>query len=131
MLIAFPLGLFLAATAFDIVTLMTGSTVSRVVAFYMLVAGVIGGLAAAVPGFVDYLSLRGPAARIATWHMALNLAVMAFFIASLVLRTRWGEQWVPPGSSLPQALTILGSLVLVTIPLCVVLRPAVSALARA
>ena len=45
--------------------------------------------------------------------MALNLIVMAFFIVSLLLRTRWGEQWVPAGSSLPQALSIVGSLVLI------------------
>ena len=113
MLVVFPLGLFFTATVFDIVTLMTGSSVSRTVAFYMILAGIIGGLAAAVPGFVDYLSLRGPAAVTATWHMALNLIVMAFFIVSLLLRTRWGEQWVPAGSSLPQALSIVGSLVLI------------------
>ena len=107
MLVVFPLGLFFTATVFDIVTLMTGSSVSRTVAFYMILAGIIGGLAAAVPGFVDYLSLRGPAAVTATWHMALNLIVMAFFIVSLLLRTRWGEQWVPAGSSLPAANSIL------------------------
>jgi uncharacterized membrane protein len=74
---------------------------------------VIGGLLAAVPGFVDYLSLRAPAARTATWHMALNLVVVALFVASLLLRTRWGAQWVPAGSSLPQALSIVGSLELI------------------
>jgi uncharacterized membrane protein len=113
MLVVFPLGLFLTATVFDIVTLMSGSSVSRMVAFYTILAGVIGGLLAAVPGFVDYLSLRAPAARTATWHMALNLVVVALFVASLLLRTRWGAQWVPAGSSLPQALSIVGSLVLI------------------
>ena len=49
MLVVFPLGLFFTATVFDIVTLMTGSSVSRTVAFYMILAGIIGGLAAAVP----------------------------------------------------------------------------------
>jgi uncharacterized membrane protein len=38
MLVVFPLGLFLTATVFDIVTLMSGSSVSRMVAFYTILA---------------------------------------------------------------------------------------------
>ena len=113
MLIVFPLGLFLTATIFDIVTLVSGGTALRLAAYYMIGAGVIGGLVAAVPGFIDYFSLRGAAARTATWHMVTNLVVMAFFIASGLLRTRWGQQWVPAGSTLPAALSIVGSVLLI------------------
>src|SRR5262250_1572888 len=86
-LIVFPLGLFLTATLFDIVTLVEGGTALRLTAYYMIVAGVI-----------DYFYLRGAAGRTATWHMVTNLVVMAFFIASALLRTRWGQQWIPAGS---------------------------------
>jgi len=112
-LIVFPLGLFLTATLFDIVTLVEGGTALRLTAYYMIVAGVIGGLVAAVPGFIDYFYLRGAAGRTATWHMVTNLVVMAFFIASALLRTRWGQQWIPAGSTLPAALSIVGSILLI------------------
>jgi uncharacterized membrane protein len=112
MLIAFPLGLFITGTVFDILTLITGSDLWRVLAFYTIAAGIIGGLAATVPGFIDYLSLSGRARWVATWHMAFNLAVMVLFGASFILRTTWGSQWVPAGSSLPQALTIIGAALL-------------------
>jgi uncharacterized membrane protein len=113
MLIVFPLGLWLTAVAFDIATLVTGGPTPRLVAFYLIGAGLVGALLAAVPGFVDYFSLQGRAGRLATWHMGLNLAAVAVFLASLLLRTRWGESWVPSGSSLPQALSIFGAVVLI------------------
>lgn len=34
------------------------------------------------------------------------------FAVSLALRTPWGTPWVPAGSSLPQALTIVGAVLL-------------------
>lgn len=113
MLVVFPLGLLLTGVVFDIASLMTGGPTPRLVAFYLIAAGIVGALPAAVPGFIDYLTLRGEAARVATWHLVLNLAVVAIFLTSLLLRTRWGEAWVPVGSRLPQALSIVGALVLI------------------
>ncbi len=54
----------------------------RVVAFYNIGAGIVGAFAAAVPGFIDYLTLKGRAARVGTWHMSLNLAALALFTVS-------------------------------------------------
>jgi len=112
MLVVFPLGLLFTAVVFDVLTLLTGSQLWRTLAFYDIAAGLIGALIAAVPGFVDYLSLRGQARTLATWHMALNLTTVALFAVSWALRTQWGSQWIPPGSSLPQGLTIVGAVVL-------------------
>jgi uncharacterized membrane protein len=112
MLVALPLGLFVAAVVCDILTLATGQSLWRTLAFYSIAGGLIGGLLAAVPGFIDYLTVRGPAWRIATWHMALNVVTLVIFAASLLLRTEWGTQWVPAGSSLPQALSIVAAVVL-------------------
>jgi uncharacterized membrane protein len=77
-----------------------------------MAAGILGGLLAAVPGFIDYLSIHGPTRRIATWHMVLNVVTLAVFTASLLLRTAWGTQWVPAGSSLPQAISLVAAVIL-------------------
>lgn len=109
MLVVFPLGLLFTAVVFDVLTRLTGAEIWRTLAFYDIAAGVIGGLIAAGPGLIDYFTLVGRARTLGTWHMVINVATILIFAVSLVLRTQWGAQWVPAGSSLPQALTIVGA----------------------
>jgi uncharacterized membrane protein len=103
MLVVIPLGLWVAALAFDIAATVTADAMWRTLAFWNIVAGIIGALVAAVPGFVDYLTLQGRIARIATWHMVLNLAAVALFAVNAFVHRRVGiESW------LPLALSIVG-----------------------
>jgi uncharacterized membrane protein len=103
MLVVLPLGLWIAALAFDIVYAITGTPVWRTLAFWNIAAGIIGALLAAVPGFVDYLDLDGRARRIATYHMILNLAAVALFAVNWYVRTR-----VPADSPWPLMLSVIG-----------------------
>ena len=103
MLVVLPLGLWIAALAFDIVHSVTGNPLWRTLAFWNIAAGIIGALLAAIPGFVDYLDMEGRARRIATYHMVLNLAAVALFAVNWYLRTR-----VPPESLWPLTLSIVG-----------------------
>ena len=57
MLIVFPLGLLATAVVFDVISLVTGTPVWARTAFYMIGAGVVTGLAAAIPGTVDWLAI--------------------------------------------------------------------------
>lgn len=88
MLIVFPLGLLSTAVIFDIVYLVSDNAQWTVVAYYMIGAGLIGGLAAAVFGWLDWFAIpRGTRAkRIGLWHGAGNVAVLALFILSWMLR---------------------------------------------
>ena len=112
MLVVFPVGLFVAALVFDILAQATGNPVWRTVSFYDIAAGIVGGLLAAVPGFVDYFSLKSSARRTATWHMILNLVVVSLFVVNWLLRTRWGARWIPPGSNIPLIFTAVGVVIL-------------------
>ena len=88
MLIAFPIALWVFSLACDLFY-HAGShdPFWKGVAFYSIAGGVIGALLAAVPGFIDYLSLtNGKAKKIATTHMVLNLIVTALFIFNLGIR---------------------------------------------
>jgi uncharacterized membrane protein len=110
MLVAVPIGLWLAALVFDIVGAFTGNAMWRTVAFWNIVGGIVGALAAAIPGFVDYLAMQGPVRRIATWHMAFNLGAVALFALNAVVRTRVGlESWWPLALSVAGMVLVLVS----------------------
>lgn len=88
MLIVFPLGLLATAVVFDLVYFGTEDPIHAIVAFWMLVAGVIGALLAAPFGFIDWLAIprNTRARRIGALHGGGNLVVSVLFLASLLLR---------------------------------------------
>ena len=88
MLIVFPLGLLATAVVFDVIYLVTNTPTWTVAAFYMIGAGVIIGLAAAIPGAVDWLAIpRGTRAkRIGLIHGVGNVIVVTLFALSWYLR---------------------------------------------
>jgi uncharacterized membrane protein len=88
MLIVFPLGLFTVSVVFDVIRLAGGGGDWGEAAFYDIAAGVIGGLLAAVFGFVDWLSVPGGtrAKAVGLWHGAGNVLVVVLFIASWLIR---------------------------------------------
>jgi len=88
MLIVFPLGLLATALAFDIVGLSTGDTSWYGISYWMIAAGIIGGLLAAVFGLIDWVGIpAGARAKaIGLWHGAANVVVVLLFIVSWFLR---------------------------------------------
>jgi uncharacterized membrane protein len=88
MLIVFPLGLLATAVIFDIVGLVRGSTSLFMASYWMIAAGVIGGLLSAVFGLIDWLAIpSGTRAKaIGFWHGAGNVLVVALFAISWLLR---------------------------------------------
>jgi uncharacterized membrane protein len=88
MLVVFPIGLWVFSFICDIIALNSDNAQFwNDVAFYTMAGGVVGALAAAVPGFIDFLGLRrGRVRKIATTHMVLNLAVVVLYVFNLGLR---------------------------------------------
>jgi uncharacterized membrane protein len=88
MLIVFPLGLLATAVIFDVIALATGNGAWSGMAYYLIAAGVIGGLVAAVFGLIDWLAIpSGTRAKaIGLWHGVGNVVVVALFAASWFLR---------------------------------------------
>src|SRR3954465_8922519 len=88
MLIVFPLGLLATAVVFDIVALSTGDTSWFGISFWMIAAGIIGGLLAAVFGLVDWWAIpAGTRAKaIGLWHGGGNVVVVVLFAVSWLLR---------------------------------------------
>ena len=88
MLIVFPLGLLATAVVFDIIYLVSDNSEWTLVAYYMIGAGIIGGLVAAVAGWLDWFNIPSGtrARRIGLWHGVGNVIVVGLFIVSWVLR---------------------------------------------
>lgn len=87
-LIVFPLGLLATAVIFDAIRLVTGDPKWSDVAYYMIGAGVIGGVVAAVAGFIDWWAIpKGTRARsVGLWHGVGNDLVLLLFAVSWWLR---------------------------------------------
>src|SRR5512141_1452035 len=88
MLIVFPLGLLATAVIFDILYLILRTPVLPSVSFYMIAAGIVGGLLAAVFGFLDWLGVPSGsrAKRIGAWHGIGNFTIVVLFAISWLLR---------------------------------------------
>ena len=108
MLVAFPIGLWVFALVCDIVRLFGGAPVWSSVALYAIGGGIAGALLAAIPGFIDYLSIdEAEMKRIATTHLLLGLGSVLIFGLNLWLRFRLEE-----GSKIPFLLSLLGVIVI-------------------
>jgi uncharacterized membrane protein len=116
MLIPFPLALWFFSLIADVIYLWRGNPVWRDwIAFYALLGGIIGGVLAAVPGFVDWLSLKDrEVVRIANWHARLNVIALLIFVASFYLRTTSGARLVGGSYTIPVLLSVVG-VILITI----------------
>ncbi len=88
MLIVFPLGLMATAVIFDVLYLITGNDDLAIFSFWAIIAGVIGGLAAALFGLIDWLALpKGTRAKqVGLIHGIGNVVVTALFAVSWLLR---------------------------------------------
>jgi uncharacterized membrane protein len=88
MLITFPIGLFVTSVIFDIIYLLSSNTSWTQASFYMIGAGAIGGLLAAVFGLIDWLAVpSGTRAKaIGLWHGIGNVVVTALFVVSWFIR---------------------------------------------
>ena len=88
MLVPIAIGCFVFSFAADLICLVTGNgNPWNVLAYYTMIGGILGALAAAVPGLIDFLSLpAGPIKSTGLKHMAINLTVVAIYVVNAFMR---------------------------------------------
>jgi len=101
MLIVYPLGLLSMAVIFDVLYLVLGNRLLPTASYYMIAAGVLGGLLAAIFGFIDWLALpnNSRAKNIGLWHGLGNVLIVSLFAVSWFLRGN-NVDFVPAGFAL-------------------------------
>jgi uncharacterized membrane protein len=100
MLVVFPLGLLATAVVFDAIALIRGASYLFNAAYWMIVAGLMGGLVSAIFGLIDWIAIP-PATRaksIGLWHGMGNLVVIILFVVSWWLRRPTPD--APPATAL-------------------------------
>jgi uncharacterized membrane protein len=110
MLIPFPIALWVFSLVADLIYLWRGNPVWRdQIAFYTLLAGIIGAVAAAAFGIIDWLAIKDrEVKKVADWHARLNVIALLIFAASCYLRTASGSRMTSGSYTVPLALSVVG-----------------------
>ena len=98
MLIPFPIALWNFSLASDLIFLFGfGGVVWKDIALYTMIGGIIGGLVAAIPGYIDYRSLTDPVTvRVAKMHLGINVGLIFLFTINAGLRVLNGTEALVP-----------------------------------
>lgn len=88
LLIHFPMGLLVTSLLWDIIGLITNDTMWFQFSFWSIVVGLAIALIAAVPGFIDFISLgdKHPAEKAALIHLSVILTGVVLFVVSILFR---------------------------------------------
>jgi uncharacterized membrane protein len=105
MLVALPIGLWIFSIVSDLIfKLGHGGPVWNDVAFYTIAGAIVGALIAALPGFIDLLSIENAKSKsIGIWHMIINLFAVALYAVNF-----WFRMHRPAGDNLPITLSLIG-----------------------
>jgi uncharacterized membrane protein len=89
-LVMFPLGLFAMAVFFDLANLAGGPNILGALAYWNIVAGLVGGVLAALAGAIDLMFVRNGtrAKRTGVLLALVNMGVLILFAVILMLRMR-------------------------------------------
>src|SRR5215470_9263039 len=104
-LVGLPIGLWTFSVVADVIyALGWGGLNWKTVAFYCIGGGIVTALIAAVPGFIDFLSISDSRVwRVGVFHMAANLTAVVVYAVSFGLR------WAGNVGFLPVAVSIVGA----------------------
>src|SRR5689334_24453916 len=109
MLIPFPLALWVTSFAADVLFYFVRNPTLLVISKFLLAAGCLGGVAAAIPGIIDWLSIQnGEVKKVANWHARLNVIALIIFAISLFLRLSSYSQLVGRRLTIPFLLSLVG-----------------------
>ena len=110
-LVMFPLGLFAMAFLFDLGNLLGGPDILGALAYWNIVAGLIGGVLAALAGAIDLMLVPNgsPAKRFGVLQSLANMGVLVVFAVILMLRMRTTDRVAGGGLVAFELLALAGA----------------------
>src|SRR6266571_8925034 len=89
MFVHYPIALWTTSVITDIIFYFHRNTSLILISKFLIAAGILGAIVAAIPGLIDWLTISEPAVkRTGTLHMILNLSALPLFGVSLYLRMK-------------------------------------------
>lgn len=84
MLVVYPLGLLSTAVILDLIFMGNENRALSIASYWMITAGLIGGLLAAVVGFLEWTAVpnNSRARSVGLWHGLGNLVITLLFAGS-------------------------------------------------
>ncbi|UQU68766.1 DUF2231 domain-containing protein [Couchioplanes caeruleus] len=110
-LVMFPLGLFSMAVLFDVADLLGGPAILGALAYWNIVAGLVGGVLAALAGAIDLMFVPNgtTAKRIGVLQSLANMGVLILFAVILMLRMRTPDRVAGGGLLAVEMLALAGA----------------------
>ena len=115
MFVHYPIALWTTSVFTDVIYYFARHHTLVVISKYLIAAGILGAIAAAIPGLVDWTGItQTTVKKVATRHMVLNILALVLFAVSLYLRmTDYGAPLVGFHLKIPFVVSVLGWLVIV------------------
>jgi uncharacterized membrane protein len=111
-LVMFPLGLFTMAVLFDMGNVLGGPDILGSLAYWNIVAGLVGGVFVVLAGAVDLLLMRGTQAkRLAVLQNLMNMGVLILFAVIAMLRMQSPDRVAGAGLLLVELAALVGAFV--------------------
>jgi uncharacterized membrane protein len=110
-LVMFPLGLFAMAVLFDLGNVLGGPDILGALAYWNIIAGLIGGVLAATAAAIDSALVRpGTAARrTGVLFTLINMGVLSMFAVILMVRMRTVDRVAGPGLLAVEVIALAGA----------------------
>lgn len=115
MFVHYPIALWTTSVLTDLIFYFHRNPSLVLISKFLIAAGIVGAIAAAIPGIVDWTGITQPAVKkIATRHLVLNVMALVLFAVSLYLRMRnYGAPLVGLHLKIPFVISVVGWLLLV------------------
>ena len=110
MFVHYPIALWTTSVATDVIFYFHRNTSLILISKFLIAAGIVGALLAAIPGLIDFLTIREPEAKkTGTLHLVLNLSALLLFGVSLYLRMKnYGAPAVGHHLQVPFVVSVAG-----------------------
>jgi len=110
MFVHYPIALWTTSVVTDVIFYFHRNTSLILISKFLIAAGIVGALLAALPGLIDWLTITEPAAKkTGTLHMVLNLSALFLFGASLYLRMKnYGAGLIGHNLQVPLVISVAG-----------------------
>ena len=115
MFVHYPIALWTTSVFTDVIFYFSRHPSLILISKFLIAAGSLGAIAAAIPGLVDWTGIRQPAVKkVATRHFVLNIIALVLFAVSLYLRMRsYGAPLVGFHLKIPFVISVGGWLLMV------------------